>query len=101
MGVKSHAAVPTAALALGLLFAPPGFRSIGQFGLISLAMAQPGALTKKQSDALDNYNKAVKTFELVLRQRRAQIDSKQPLPNLPGQALYLARNAMLGAAKDL
>ena len=30
-----------------------------------------------------------------------RLEAKQPLPNLPGQALYLARNAMLGAAKDL
>jgi hypothetical protein len=65
------------------------------------AMAQPGTLTKKQSEALDTYTNAVKNFELVLARRRAQIDSKQPLPNLPGQALYLARNNMLGAAKDL
>ena len=35
------------------------------------------------------------------RQRRAQINSKQPLPNLPGQALYLARNNMISAYKDL
>ena len=34
-------------------------------------------------------------------QRRAQINSKQPLPNLPGQALYLARNDMMSADKDL
>ncbi len=64
-------------------------------------IAQPATLTKKQSDALDSYTKAVKNFELVLSQRRAQIDSRQPLPNLPGQALYLARNNMLGAARDL
>ena len=37
----------------------------------------------------------------MLRQRRAQIDSKQPLPDLPGQALYLARNDMLSTYKDL
>jgi hypothetical protein len=37
----------------------------------------------------------------VLAQRQAQISSGQPLPNLPGQALYLARNAMIGARKDL
>jgi len=36
-----------------------------------------------------------------LRQRRAQIESKQPLPNLPGQAIYLARNNMISAYKDL
>ena len=101
MAVRSYAAVPTAALVLGLLLAPPAFRGIGHLGLMPSAMAQPAALTKKQSDALNTYNEAVKNFELALTQRRAQIDSKQPLPNLPGQALYLARNAMLGAAKDL
>jgi hypothetical protein len=101
MGMRNYTAAPTAALVLGLMFAPPVFRGIGDLGLISPAIAQPGALTKKQSDALEAYNKAVGDFESVLRQRRAQIDSKQPLPNLPGQALYLARNAMLGAAKDL
>ena len=42
-----------------------------------------------------------KNFEAILGQRRAQINSKQPLPNLPGQALYLARNKMLSAYKDL
>jgi len=100
MGVKSHVAVPAAALVLGLLFAPvPG--GIGKIGFISPAMAQPGALTKKQSDALKAYNDAVRNFEAVLAQRRAQLEAKQPLPNLPGQALYLARNAMLGAAKDM
>ena len=59
------------------------------------------ALTKKQSDALNTYNNARNNFEQVLAQRRAQINSKQPLPNLPGQALYLARNAMMSAYKDL
>src|SRR5882757_9024313 len=101
MGIKSHAAAPAAALALGLLFTPPVSIAIGNLGLMSAAMAQPATPTKKQSDALNTYNDAVKNFELVLRQRRAQIDSKQPLPNLPGQALYLARNNMLSAYKDL
>src|SRR5438876_5167340 len=101
MGLRSHTAAPMAALVLGLLFAPPVFQGIGPLGLASSAMAQPGALTKRQSDVLNTYNDAVKNFALVLGQRRAQIDSKQPLPNLPGQTLYLARNAMLGAAKDL
>src|SRR5882757_9128348 len=101
MGIKSHAAAPAAALALGLCFTAPVSIAIGNLGLMSPAMAQPGTLTKKQSDALNTYNDAVKNFELVLRQRRAQIDSKQPLPNLPGQALYLARNNMLSAYRDL
>jgi hypothetical protein len=101
MGIKSHAAAPTAALVLGLLFTPPASIAIGNLGLMSAAMAQSATPTKQQSDALNTYNDAVKNFELVLRQRRAQIDSKQPLPNLPGQALYLARNNMLNAYKDL
>jgi hypothetical protein len=36
-----------------------------------------------------------------LSQRRAQLNANQQLPNLPGQALYLARNAMMSAYKDL
>src|SRR5271169_3271567 len=55
------------------------------------APGQRPALTKSQSDALDAYNNAVNDFRSILGQRRAQINSKQALPNLPGQALYLAR----------
>ena len=36
-----------------------------------------------------------------MSQRRAQINSGQSLPNLPGQAIYLARNKMISAYKDL
>jgi len=116
MGIRNYTAAPTAALALGLLLAPPVSIGIdvtinavaplvpaviGNLGLISPAMGQPGALTKQQSGALNTYNNAVKNFESILRQRRAQINSKQQLPNLPGQALYLARNNMMSAYKDL
>ncbi len=101
MGMKSHIAAPTAAFALGLFLTTPVSITIGNLGLISSAMAQPGALTKKQSDALAAYNKAAGDFESILVQRRAQIDSNKSLPNLPGQALYLARNNMLSAYKDL
>jgi hypothetical protein len=62
-----------------------------------VALGQPAA----RSDALNTYNKAVDDFRSTLRQRRAQIDSKQQLPDLPGQELYLARNKMMGAYKDL
>jgi hypothetical protein len=91
MGTRNHTAAPMAALALGLLFA----------SLVSPAMGQPAALTKNQSDALDAYNRAVGDFESILRERRAQIRSGQPLPNLPGQALYLARVNMMSTYKDL
>jgi hypothetical protein len=113
MGIKNHTAAPTAALALGLLFTPPAsittastaallvVAAIGNLGFMSPAIGQPASLTKKQSDALDAYNNAVRNFESILGQRRAQINSKQPLPNLPGQAVYLARTNMMSAYKDL
>jgi hypothetical protein len=99
MGTLRRTAAATAALALGLLCAPLVAAVIGNFAVISPAMAEP--LTKKQSDALDAYNNSRTQFEQILRQRRAQIDSKQGLPNLPGQALYLARNRMMSTYKDL
>ena len=68
---------------------------------MSRAEGQPAGLTKSQSDALNAYNNAVSQFKSILRERRAQINSKQPLPNLPGQSLYLARNNMISAYKDL
>jgi hypothetical protein len=99
MGTKNHAAALTAALALGLFLTPPV--SIANLGFTSAAMGQPATPAKSQSDALDAYNDAVHRFEQVLGLRRAQIVSGQALPNLPGQALYLARNNMMSAYKDL
>jgi hypothetical protein len=65
------------------------------------AGSETATLTKPQSDALAAYNNALKAFRSILNERRAQIDGKQKLPNLPGQALYLARNAMMSTYKDL
>jgi len=116
MGIKDFTAAPMASLALGLFFAPPVplavdaiintvawlvSPAIGSLSFVSPAVGQPDALSKKQSDALDAYNRAVSDFESILRQRRAQINSNQRLPNLPGQALYLARIHMMSAYKDL
>ena len=114
MGKKNYTAAPTTALALGLFFMPPvsiaidaiidtvaSFVAVGELSFMSPAMAESAALTKKQSDALNTYNNARNTFESILGQRRAQINSNQRLPNLPGQALYLARNNMMSAYKDL
>jgi hypothetical protein len=75
--------------------------SAGNFALLPPAQAQPAALTKSQSDALDAYSKALNDFKSILSERRKQINSHQQLPNLPGQALYLARNKMMSAYKDL
>ena len=63
MGIKSRAAAPTAALALGLVFTPPASiaidtiiidtvaslvpPAIGNLAFISPAIAQPAALTQK------------------------------------------------------
>src|SRR5580700_1619392 len=74
---------------------------IGNLGFMSLAQGQPAALTKAQSGALDAYNNAVNDFRSILGQRCAQINLKERLPNLPGQALYLARINMMSAYKDL
>jgi hypothetical protein len=54
-----------------------------------------------QPDVAAAYGKALDDFKAILKERRAQIDSKRPLPNLSGQALYLARNATMSAYKDL
>jgi hypothetical protein len=75
--------------------------NIGDLSFISPAVGQPAALTKSPSDALDAYDKAVSQFKSVLSRRRAEINSTRPLPNLPGQALYVARNTMMSAYKDL
>jgi hypothetical protein len=114
--IKNRTTVPAATLALGIIFAPPVFiaidaiadtvaslvpAGIGNLSFISSAMAQPGTLTKQQSDAVNAYNNAVNGFKSILTQRRAQISSNQPLPNLPGQAIYLARNNVMSAYKDL
>jgi hypothetical protein len=99
-----------AALALGLLSTSALFTDtvttlvpadIGTLGFVSPAQGQPAALTKSQSDARDAYDNAVAHFKSILSQRRAQLNANQQLPNLPGQALYLARNAMMSAYKDL
>jgi hypothetical protein len=75
--------------------------AVSNLVFISAAQGQSTALTKSQSDALDTYNKTVQAFKSVLSERRTQINANQKLPEKPGQALYLARVAMMGAYKDL
>jgi hypothetical protein len=114
--VNSRAPATARALALGLLFASPVSDAIdtvagpvaslvpagiGNLGFISPAQGQPAAPAKSPSEARDVYDNAANRFKAILSQRRAQIDSSRPLPNLPGQALYLARNDMMSAYKDL
>jgi hypothetical protein len=96
MGIRRHHSATTAALALGILLAPPG-----SLGFTSPAVGQPAAPATRSSDALDSYNDALSQFKSMLAERRRQIFTKQPLPNLPGQALYLARVNMMSTYKDL
>jgi hypothetical protein len=77
-------------LALGLLLVPFAYPAAGA-----------PALTKPQAEAVAAYDEALTQFKAILAERRAQIDKGEPLPNLPGQALYLARNRMIGTYKDL
>ena len=57
--------------------------------------------TVSYANERDDYAKALSEFKSILSQRRAQINSGQSLPNLPGQAVYLARNKMISVYKDL
>ncbi len=114
--LRARAAIRAIALALGLSLTLSGSNAvdmntnaitalvpanIGTLSFISPAQGQPAALTKSQSEALNRYNYALSYFKSILSERRAQINSHQQLPNLPGQALYLARNDMISAYKDL
>jgi hypothetical protein len=94
--MRRHTATTRAALALGLLLTASAHP-----GLMSSAMGQLPVLTPRQSDALDAYNGALRQFRAILDERRRQIDAKRPFPNLPGQALYLARINMMSTYKDL
>jgi hypothetical protein len=83
---------------LGLIFFGAGIHNIG---VVTPAAAQSAALTKEQSAAVTAYDKALREFRAILVTRRAQIDGKQALPSLPGQAVYLARLKVMSTYKDL
>jgi hypothetical protein len=89
MARNSVGIVTGAALALAMLGALPG-----ETAFTSRAMAQ-------QTDVLAAYDNALAQFKAILAERRRQIDGRQPLPNLPGQAVYLARNLLMSTYKDL
>jgi hypothetical protein len=96
MVIRRHTTATKAALALGIVLAPPG-----HCGFMSPAMGQSIALTTKQSKALDTYDHALSEFKSILSERRSQINSNERLPNLPGQAVYLARVDVMSSYKDL
>ncbi|MFK4650750.1 hypothetical protein ABIF97_000684 [Bradyrhizobium japonicum] len=86
MGRRCHAA--TALAVLGLI-------------LTTFTVSHAQTLNAKQSEALATYDRALGDFKSILAERRRQIEAKEPLPNLPGQALYLARVAVISSYKDL
>src|ERR1700753_3001453 len=88
--MRRSAAIRNAALVFILLAVPAHLRA-----------APPPAQATAQPDALGAYHAALGRFKSVLADLRNRINAKQPLPNLPGQALYLARNALIGSYKDL
>jgi hypothetical protein len=73
----------------------------GGLSCVTPALAEASALTKAQAAASTAYDKALREFKEILATRRAQIDAKQALPNLPGQAVYLARIKVMSTYKDL
>lgn len=83
----------------------PRRHAVACLAVLALFLAAPAmgqsAPTPRQSEALAAYDRALGDFKSILAERRRQIEAKQPLPNLPGQALYLARVAVISSYKDL
>jgi hypothetical protein len=84
----------------GILFSFRALRSCAIF-TAALAVVLAGVPPASHANELDAYAKALSAFKSVLSERRTQLGAGRKLPNLPGQALYLARNRMIGAYKDL
>src|SRR5262245_44878742 len=88
-------------VAAALLAAAVVVGAAGGAGLGTPAAAQPAAKAEEQVAARAAYEEALRAFKAVLAERRAQIEAKQRLPERPGQALYLARLAVMSTYKDL
>ena len=74
---------------------------MGRLRIVTQAAARAAAPTKAQAGARAAYDTALREFKTILAKRRAQIDAKQELPNLPGQVVYLARLNVMSTYKDL
>ena len=90
-------ALPALATAVAVALVGAG---TGGLGFATPALAE-AALNKAQAAARAAYDEALREFKAILAKRRAQIDAKQALPNVPGQALYLARIKVMSTYKDL
>lgn len=69
--------------------------------IVAPVAAQSAAVSKEQSAAQTAYDTALRAFRAILAERRRQITAKQPLPERPGQAVYLARLQVMSTYKDL
>jgi hypothetical protein len=103
MVLSRRSAVTTRILpALGVAVAMAlGAARIGGVGFITPGLAQANGLSSAQAAARTAYENALREFKEILAKRRAEIDAKQALPNLPGQAVYLARIKVMSTYKDL
>jgi len=90
--------LPALATAVAVAFVAAG---TGDLLFVTPALAQVSALAEAQAAARAAYANALREFKAVLAKRRAQIDARQALPNLPGQAVYLARIKVMSTYKDL
>jgi hypothetical protein len=91
----------SALTALALALVATGIGGLGVVASASAQAAAPAKLTKEQAAAVAAYDKALREFKAILVTRRAQIEAKKKLPNLPGQAVYLARLKVMSTYKDL
>jgi hypothetical protein len=87
--------IVTVVLALGTM------AGAGGASLVTPAAAQPAGTAEEQAAAREAYEQTLRDFKAVLAERRTQIEAKQKLPERPGQALYLARLAVMSNYKDL
>jgi hypothetical protein len=85
-----------------------GRRTTATVAMLALAMflpdlpgmTSPALAQATRPDLAASYAAALSQFKAILAERRAQADAKR-LPNLPGQAVYLARNNLISSYKDL
>lgn len=80
--------------ALGVALAAPSAKPKSE-------AAKSEAERKAQAEATAAYDAALAEFKAILAKRRAQITAKERLPELPGQAVYLARIKVMSRYKDL
>jgi hypothetical protein len=101
-------ALATVVIALAQAFAVPA--PFGNLGFVAAAFAETvaqrkakeeAAAKKAQAAAIAAHDKALREFKAILARRRAEIDARKPLPDLPGQAIYLARMKVMSRYKDL